>query len=41
MDAFDCEVKVWISIPILFSAQGFMLAFRGNSGDSPNNAFAV
>ena len=35
MDVFDCEVKAWISIQIIFSAQDLMLAFRGNSGDSP------
>ena len=38
---FDFEVKVWISIQIFSSAQGFMLVFRSDSGDSPKSAFAV
>ena len=36
-----CEIKVWISIQIFSSAQGFILVFRGNSGDSLNGAFAL
>ena len=34
-------MQVGISIQICSSAQGFMLIFRGNSGDSPNSEFAV
>ena len=38
---FDCEVKVWISIQIFSSEQGFLLIFRGNSTDFPKSMFAV
>ena len=41
MNVFDCEDKVSISIQLFSSAQGFMLVFRCNSGDSLNSVFAV